>query len=408
MGARTRILGLTLLLSSSGCSPFLESGTWGTARYFGEVEGTAPLRVLAPRTDRDGNIYVLNASRDRAEANVFVGSALDGWTQACSHHKGDSFGAHGWVGRADDRMWYWSGEALVEVRADGTCDPVLDTDPSTGTNLRFKGVIPYVTDTPSQTYVVALVSSGADPTPYQVVVDLRTHRYRNVRRFSPESASNVRVVGVGAGDDGLGFALISYEDADQGGMGVTVARFYDRDAATVDEVFVAWELLDEHALLGYLQADDEGNVAGLLTDGRLITFDRSRNASVEPVTSLVPRGVHRWAGDLWLVGEDAGEPRIAQISGNGDLAAPVRWSASMRAASALGGIDVLDDRTDPSPMLHWDDARTGIGSWPFLSEHSLDVYAIDTTGWIVAGPTFNTGIEGSTSVAFAPAGVSYP
>lgn len=399
-------LAVLLTLLAGACSPYLEPGSWGTARYFGDIEGTTPMRLIPPATDRDGNVYVLAGNRTRPEAQAFVGHVDGGWTQACDIHKGDGFGVHGWSGRSQNTMWYWAGDALVEIHGDdGSCEAVLDRDPSTGTSLLFRGIIPWVHDSPSKTTLVALIASPTDDAPYQVVVDLRLHRYRNVRRFQPEQATDVRVVGVG-GDahHGEGYALVSYM---LGGSPVLEARFYDDEGATTDSVFIANEHLEEHALLGYLHADSDGMVAGLLDDGRLVVFDHG-SGTILPIGGLTPRGLHEWQGSLYLVGLANGQPHLAPVHSGGDIEVAHPWKCSSHSAGELNGsFSVLDDRTDPSPTIEWTDPTTAIGTFPFLSEHSLDVYAMDTTGWIIAGPSFSTGVEGTTSVAFAPVGVVY-
>ena len=58
--------------------------------------------------------------------------------------------------------------------------------------------------------------------------------------------------------------------------------------------------------------------------------------------------------------------------------------------------------------MNWKSPTTAIGSWPFLSPFPLDQYAQDTTGWIIAGPSFESTSQVRTSVAFAPVGVSVP
>jgi len=35
-------------------------------------------------------------------------------------------------------------------------------------------------------------------------------------------------------------------------------------------------------------------------------------------------------------------------------------------------------------------------------------YSSGTVGWVVAGPSYPTGVEGMTSSAFSPVGISYP
>ena len=42
-----------------------------------------------------------------------------------------------------------------------------------------------------------------------------------------------------------------------------------------------------------------------------------------------------------------------------------------------------------------------------MTPHRIDTYAVETTGWLVAGPTFeSTNIR--TAVAFGPVGLTVP
>ncbi len=50
---------------------------------------------------------------------------------------------------------------------------------------------------------------------------------------------------------------------------------------------------------------------------------------------------------------------------------------------------------------------TAIGTWPLMTPHPIDTYALQTTGWLVAGPTFES-TQLRTAVAFAPVGVTVP
>jgi len=85
------------------------------------------------------------------------------------------------------------------------------------------------------------------------------------------------------------------------------------------------------------------------------------------------------------------------------------WEASSVANQQLNGtVSVLDDRSDPKRNVGWVDPTSAIGTFPFLSSHSLDTYANDTTGWLIAGPSFSGGGIPQTSVAFTPLGIRYP
>ena len=82
----------------------------------------------------------------------------------------------------------------------------------------------------------------------------------------------------------------------------------------------------------------------------------------------------------------------------------------MEGQSALrrttANVDVLDERYSPAEPMKWQNPETAIGS-ALLDAHRIDTYAVETTGWLVAGPTFeSTNIR--TAVAFGPVGLTVP
>lgn len=405
------MLGPALVLGLVGaCSSTSDQGPgeWGVLRYFGEIEGTAPLRLIPPITDREGNVYVLYGNRTRAEAAVYVGRAAGGWTSGCEIHKGDDRGVHGWAGHDASRAWYSSGDGLVEVNGGtGACHLLLDTDPTSSANIRFLGVFPHVTDSPSATELPVLFTTPSDSGAFHATVDLDLGLYKNLKDFEPAEATDVTVIGVGAhrSDDEI-YLVVSYT---LGAEQRLEARFMDR-SGTLSGVheLEGIAMPDEDGIVGYLQSAG-GVVAGLLETGELITYTRDW-AKVEPVSGFTPVGVHVWDGTLWLTGLSGDdEPVVTEIRSDGTLGPLTRWETSVAALENLqGGIDVLDERSNPTQERVWEEAASAIGPFPFLSEHSPDAYADGMTGWLVAGPFYDTGVEGMTAVAFGPVGLSYP
>jgi hypothetical protein len=407
---RARRLALLCAVASlAGCIDTLDPGEHGVMRYFGEVRGAAPLALLPPIADRDGNVYVLYGGRELDTALAFVGRAGGGWTSGCSLHKGDSRGAHFWIGRAQDRAWYWSGDALVEVvGATGSCKAVLDKDPASNADLLFLGVVPFVREAPSRTTTVALFQSPDDPLPFQGVIDLGLGRYSEIRRFEPRDVEGVTVLGTGA-DGERGVMLVSYL---RGGSLVVEGRFLDASGATTAVAPVSGGdplALGQDAVLGQLAVSSSGLVAGLLSDGSMVLFDENGGSIGSFALDMTPVGVHRDAdGGLWLVG-DGGGPVVARLGADGQPGSATRWVASEEAAAALSGdVTVLDDRTDPRRYTTWHDPTSAMGDYPFLSAAPPLVYAEDTTAWLFAGPSYSVGGEPRTSVALAPVGITYP
>jgi hypothetical protein len=401
---------LALALSSQACIEPLPSGEYGTFRYVGRVRGSTPLLLFPPIADRAGNAYVLYGDEiGLLETQLFVGHAEGGWSGGCKITYGNDFGAHGFVGRGEERAWYWSGEALVRSSGrTGGCRRLLEFDPASGARLNFRAVVPWVRETPSTTTLLAWVQSPTDRVPYQVVVDLDVGVYTSVREFSPRQAEDLVVLGTG-GDrlDAEGVIVVRYRiDTDVR----TEARFIDKNGDTVDtEKLPAMDGVGEYGIQGFLQRNADGLYAGVDSEGQLLVFDRS-GGQRKTVSAMTPVGVHVWDGKLWLVGTDNGKPVVASIDDSGDIGSVKLWQSSLDAASELGSeIDVIDDRSLPSTETTWKNPRTALGPFPFVHAHTLDHYADGTTTWLVAGPSFTVaGGEERTVIAHAPVGVSYP
>ena len=407
MGARRIAL---LVVFAGACSATLAPGSVGTLRYAGRVKGLQPLALFAPVSDPSGNIYVLNGSTTVPETHVFVGSVGGGWDASCSLTKGDAHGPHGWAGYATRKQWYWSGNALVAVPADGTaCHAVLDHDPATNADLLFQAVLPAVRNLSERTTLVAWVQSPTDPLPFSGVVDLDHEVLTNVHGFQPSDASAVAVVGVGGlRASGRGLVLVQYQ---RGSSSFLELRGYDAAADETDRVTVNGGPFAAYAVQGYLAMDDGALVAGLVNgaDGtpRLLTADAS-GGDVVDVKGMTPVGVHRWAGQLWLVGVASRQPAVAQIS-RGGIGTVTAWSASANASGAFNGpTTVRDDRSLPSREVTWNDVKTGTGEFPFLGPFSLTENAPSTGLWVWAGPADTEGAIKVTAFAVSPVGVTYP
>ncbi len=385
-----------------------EVGEYGRFRYVGRTIGEAPLPLLPPVADGSGTVYTLAGDIKLPQVTAFVSRVGGGEVGGCTFTKGDSFGAHGWVGFTQDKQFYWSGDALVEMNSFGNCRRVLDHDPGTDADLEFKAVLPWVRDTPSRQSLVVLVRSPVDAAPLSALVDLNANLLANVRPFEPKDASDVKIIGVGADrETNQGVVLLRYNVGDEVRH---EARFYDKNADLTATASIRTEPLAEYGVRGYLELADGGLIVGLLDDARLVALDRSGGRIIEiDKDSIEPVGVHRWEGRLYLVGESDGQPVIAEIGDDGVPGTPSIWEASQLAESALrGSVTILDDRSRPARNTTWTDVTSAIGNHPFLSAHSPIQHAPGTTLWLVAGPSFDTGGARITSFAMAPVGIEYP
>ena len=432
------VLAIALFLTAGCRSGTLESGEWGTLRYFGELEGVIPLNdteddlqlplvMIPPTSDRDGNIYVLH-ERDTKDSAVYVGNPYGGWSPGC--RAGDSqlpqasaqdASLRGFLGTSQSMAWYWAGDSLVQVSGKtGECKQVMDRDPLTLSDLAFVAAVPYVHETPARRTLNAWVQStnsaaNREP-PYQVVVDLDLRRYVTYSPFEPSEATCVDILGVGANPDHEeGVVVVAYN---WNGSRVQEARFMDAHGnntgiATLDmgisEVFVCEGDSDrpEPLIVGQLQGNDQGIYAGLLDNGELLSFTSSSGSS-KALPNFAVEGMAKIDGSLWVTGTADGGPVVGAVTGIGNVGGVIRWESSKRAADNLvGSIKVLDERYSPAEPVSWPSPVTAIGTWPFMSPFPLDNYAVDTTGWVVAGPSFES-VTVRTAVAFGPVGISVP
>jgi hypothetical protein len=432
------LLVLTLL---AGCkSGTLESGEWGSLRYFGELTGVAPvldteedlqlpLVLIPPVSDRDGNVYILH-ERTTKDSAVYVGQSLGGWSRGCPpdeeplpHAVPGEAHVHGFLGTSEASAWFWAGDALVHVSGTtGECRQVLDKDPLTLTDLRVVAALPYVHETPARRTLNAWVqganNANARLPPTQVVVDLDLRRYVSYSPFEPAEATCIDILGVGANPDTQeGVVVLAYNFD---GQRVAEARTINPSGVTTrrtalqlgDAEIFACDARDpedtpEPRILGQLQANDAGVYAGLLSNGQLLSF-HAGGGGAKDLPNFDVQGMIKQDGILWVTGIAEGRPVAGKVLSSGEIAQVIRWKSAERAAANLQGtIAILDERYSPAEPVTWDNPITAIGSWPFMSPHPLDTYAIETTGWLIAGPSFES-IQTRTAVAFGPVGITVP
>lgn len=395
----------------SGCVPELENGEIGDVRVMGTVRGDPP-RVLPPALDRDGNYYVLEGDIDYpAQTRVSVGAVEGGWQGSCSVTKGDFFGAHGWLGGTQDHLWYWSGFALVGVSGTtGHCDPVLATDPSTGASLDFLAVIPDVRDAPSTTSVVAWIQSPSDLVPYSVVVDLRAERYIQLQSFEPREATNVQVLGVGANrPERTGVVVASYQLGEER---IVEAITYDDLAEEVDRYRLDLpETFGTYSIEGFIEFSDAGLGAAVIGDGFVLALAQGRGILLDPTAShgMQAVGVHRYDGELFVVGVKDDRPVIARLNNSARLEPEQVFSSSINIAANLAeGLEVIDDRATPRQNRRWSSVRSATGPFPLVSAHTPGLVAEGIVVWAFAGPFFMAAGEPITQIGIGPVGVNYP
>ncbi|MEM6290551.1 MAG: hypothetical protein AAGA54_04770 [Myxococcota bacterium] len=411
-----RAAGCIAALGSSGCVDFLEPGELGQFRYLGDYIADEGFLFSRPTADRNGSVYAIMGSREFAQTEATVGyPAGGGWRGRCSIHQNVDRGLHGWLDTSVSRGWYWSGDALVEV--DGitsNCRQLLARDPNSQAQLAFKAVVPHVKWTPARRTLVALVQSPSDEVPFQVVVDLDIRRYTTFEEFVPRNAQNVVSLGTGAEEaTEAGFVVVKYEIANDDAADPTVrveGRFMNDVAEVTDIVNISGlDDVEQDAMTGFMQIGDNGWAAGVLEDGRVLTFNRDSARVTDDTGALEPVGVHLWQGTAYVVGVANGRPSIAEITDNGTVANPIVWAASERLADALNGnLVVQDDRFTPIRTLTWNSPEAAAGSFPLVAPNAPWPYATDTSLLMIAGPSFSSGGTDFVSLATGPIGLSYP
>lgn len=401
----SRRLGLVLLaLGLGSCGRPLDDGAYGQFRYSGYNRGSAPLPLFPPISDRVGNIYAMYGSTGVPQVAALVLRVAGSVSGTCALTKGDSIGAHGWVGFGDDRAWYWSGDALIRMDPGG-CDRVLDRDPQTNADLRFRAVMPWVRITSTRRTLVALVQSPGDAVPFSALVDLDQGLMTNVSSLG--GTGTIQILGTGAEQEGDSRVTLVARGA--GTNAAMQALFFDEEANLTAVVRVDGAPPPEYGVVGTLRTTKAGTVVGLTSLGSLVAFGREGGGIVAIDPAVKPVGVHRWKDALWLVGTRDDRPVVAPIDDAGRPGGFVSWTSSERALTNLSGTTtVRNDASFAARELTWTNVRPANAAYPFLTPTSPWPHSPDVTLLEIAGPEQGGAGQPSTLTAIAPVGISYP
>lgn len=397
---------LIIWLGLTACSPTLDNGDLGNVRYFGLIPGEAPMRLLPPVTDRNGNIYVAYGDRERSDTEVWVGRHSGGWKNACKLHRGD-FGVHGFVGMSDNDAWLWTGDAIVHIWGDsGTCHEVLDNDPVTGTLLKWKAVAPWVRISPSRATTVAIVRATAEDENYVVLLDMQREIMTNLSRLTPIGLTDLKILGTGADEriDEILFA-VSYNWE---GQQIHEGLIFDSNAALKRRIPLDLDVSpDEYAVLGFFQSNGGGAWAGVRDDGGLILLDENSGYDTTPEFDAL--GLLRTDTSLFVTGLLGSTSVAAKLANNSGLNGAREWDSPMKAQSKLQPpMTIYDERNSPVTKTSWSTVKNAINVLPLISPHPLDSYTTQSTGWLLAGPAYSGPAEDITSVGFVPIGWESP
>ena len=378
--------------------------------------GQPLLEVYPPPQPRWQHLCTLR--RADCDSVVYVGEALGGWSNGCP--PGEEMlpnrdvtepQIHGFLGTSDNMAWFWAGDGLVQVSGEtGACKQILDKDPLTVTDLRVVAAVPYVHETPARRTVTAWVQGSSEAInrkpPFQVVVDLDLRRYVSYNEFQPSDAECVDVLGVGGSElRQEGVIVVAYN---LDGERVVESRFIDATGNTIGQVPIDMgdtmypcddPTLLEPRVLGQLQAND-AVYAGLL-EGEILAFNEGGGAANDLPFSA--QGVLAHDGFLWITELQTDDLR-RPVQENGSVAEVIRRKSLNWPPIIFVEKLRTRQRYSPASRLRQNPHRHQRLALYFSP---IDDYATDTTGWLVAGPGFESTLT-RTAVAFAPVGITVP
>ena len=389
-------------LMGLACTPPLENGEVGNIRYFGEIPGEVPMRLLPPVSDRDGNLYVAYGARNRSDTEIWAGRASGGWKNACKAHRG-SFGLHGFIGQADNEAWVWTGDTILHVWGEsGTCHEILQQDPVTGTSLIWQAVAPWVRVSPSRMTTIGLVRSTNSGQSFLTIIDLEREEMTQLQSLQPTGIEDLIVLGTGADAERneILFA-ISYKS---GGKRVDEALLLDSDNQLLERIPLDLDQApSEYEILGYFQSNGGGAWAGVRESGGAILIAPAGGYDVQPEFDAY--GLLRTRKNLFVTGLLGQSTVAARVADNSSLEGAREWRSPDLALSQLQqSATVYDERNSPLRKTTWDTVESAIGIRPLVSPYPLDFYTTGSSGWLFAGPSYQGPAEDITAVGFAPIG----
>jgi hypothetical protein len=375
----------------AGCIDGIAPGELGLGRRIDTMQGPIAATV-PPLTDLDGDVFVVTGPLDPQGApqpgTVYVGGARGGWSKGCATGTGSDAVALGWIGAVEDRAWLWTHDAILEIAADGTCTPRLDTDPRSGAELRFLAVAPVIDRTVSQDRAVAIVTTGTDARAYVITIELSLGSVLS----STVIEQPITLLGAGGGD-GRGAFLVAAGNA----ASLVLATPSD---GVVGQLAVGGSPGPLHSDLAI---GSDGSIAGVLASGSLLVGDAG-GMRIAPAPAGAA-GIERDDdGGLWVT---ASGPSIAPVRG-GSVGGAMPWvSVAAADASIARGVDVLDERDGSRSGTRWQ-AHSVVGDGLLVGSHPSQPYAVGVRGWLVGDAAVDRGGIPYNQVAFLPIGVTFP
>ena len=402
---RTASLILPALVAAtalSGCTPPLENGEIGNIRYFGEIPGEVPMRLLPPTTDRDGNLYVAYGARNRTDTAIWAGRSSGGWNNACSGHRG-TFGLHGFIGTAHNEAWVWTGDTVLHIWGEsGTCHEILKQDPVTGTSLIWQAIAPAVRISPSRMTTTGIVRSTNSGQSYHAIIDLERETMTQLQTLQPTGVDDLIVLGTGANTERDEYLFaVSYSLS---GRRIDEALLMDSDNQLLRRIPLELDTApSEYEILGFFQSTEGGAWAGVRENGGLILIAPAGGYDLSP--DFDAYGLLRTPKNLFVTGLLGDNPVAARVADNSTLEATREWRTPELALSQLNqSVTVFDERNSPLRRATWDNSESAIGVRPLITPYPLDSYTESSAGWLFAGPSYQGPAEEITAIGFAPIG----
>jgi hypothetical protein len=392
-GSVVRLLTCALLV---GCIEPLAPAELGLGRRIGSFPGEVAA-VLPPMTDRDGNLYVATGVPDGRgipqPGIAHVGGSRGGWSDGCPTGEGTRGGAVGWVGATSGRGWLWTGTAILELDAtSGACKTLLDIDPVSASDVVMLAVAPWLSETVSGTFAVAMIATGSDPTPRIVTIDLDLGVLRPHQAFP-----GATVLATGDGGNQAAFLVAD-------GLGTRIVLALPH-LGQVGSIPVAGSLASS-PVVGQIAFGEDGDVAAIV-GSQLAVGTVTGITATAPVEGLQPWSIERDdEARLWVVGERDGAPWVSGVTG-GQLATVTPWTCASDVDAVLSaGVVVIDERTGGRVATRWQ-AHGAHGGSALLAMRGASPYAVGVRAVLIADPPVDRGGIPYSQIASVPVGVVF-
>jgi hypothetical protein len=259
---------------------------------------------------------------------------------------------------------------------------------------------------PSRLTTVAMVYATNESESFITLLDLDREMMTHLQPLQPTGMQDLIVIGTGADPDRNEILfVISYTFE---GHQVHEALVLDSDAAIQRRFEIELDVSPEaYGILGFFQSNGGGAWAGVRENGGLILI--SKNAGYDISPEFDAYGLLRTPENLFVTGLLGESAVAARVANNSELDGAREWRSPTLAYENLSGqVSVLDERNSPLRRSTWEEAANAIGVLPLISAHPLDTYTLQSSGWLVAGPSYAGPAEDITSVGFAPIGWTSP